>query len=154
RGRVGESLRRVQHATPLSRVTTSSTEALRKYTRAVRLTVMGRDTEALRLAEEAAILDSDFANAYVRIAINLQNLNIRAADADSANAHAYRLRDRLPEAQRDGLIGNYFGNGPGRDRARGIDAWQRNIDRGEYGGTNSLGSRLETRREFARAESL
>jgi tetratricopeptide (TPR) repeat protein len=154
RGRMGESLRQIQRAPPLEKFTTTSLEALRKATLAQRMILTGGDTAALPLAREAVALDSDFAGGYIRISLALNNLGIRRADAESAIAHAYRLRDRLPERERIGVVGEYYAYGPGRDRARGVADEQRMLDSGFFGGTNSLGIQLASRREFARAESL
>jgi tetratricopeptide (TPR) repeat protein len=52
------------------------------------------------------------------------------------------------------VIADYFGSGPGRDRARAIAAYDSLFAMGDRQNTNSLVSRLITRREFARAESL
>jgi hypothetical protein len=154
RGRMGESLRRIQRAPPLAEYTTRSLEALRKATLAQRMILTGGDTAAVRLGREAVALDSDFAAGYNRIQLALNNLNIGKAEADSASAHAYRLRDRLPENERTAVVAQYFSSGPGRDRARGFAEQQRQLDRGFFGGTNATGVVLATRREFARAESL
>lgn len=154
RGKAGESLRAV-HATPaLAEVTTASLEALRKYTGAYRATGESRYADAVKLAREAIALDTGFALAYRQLSESLINEGGTSAASDSAITRAYRFRARLGERERLAVTGDYFGRGPGRDRAKAIEAFQTQLEMGDYSNTNSLGVLLATRREFARADSL
>ena len=49
------------------------------------------------------------------------------------------------------IFGDYYYNGPGRDRAKAIEAFEQEMKLGSYANTNSLGTALARRREFARA---
>ncbi|MDF2774213.1 MAG: protein kinase [Geminicoccaceae bacterium] len=155
RGKAGESLRLVNATPPLTQATTASLEALRKYSAAVRANAIG-DDRATGLAREAVAIDSTFASAWSALAANLSNYGGSQSAIDSALIQAYRYRDRLPALERDALTARYFIMGPGRDRAKGIAAYESILQRGETTSAVlvNLGEALRTRREFARAESL
>jgi len=153
RGKAGESLRAVNATPPLSRATTSSLDALRKYSEAQRANQVG-DRRAIDLARQAVAIDSTFALAWVRLGIGLNNYGGTRSASDSAFAQAFRFRERLPEGERDLVVSMYYGNGPGRDRAKAIVAYEAQIARGDSSPVVSLGEQLRSQREFARAESL
>jgi tetratricopeptide (TPR) repeat protein len=90
------------------------------------------------------------------LAADLSNYGGSQSAIDSALTQAYRYRDRLPATERDGLTARYFAMGPGRDRTKGIAAYESILQRGETTAAIliNLGEILRTRREFARAESL
>src|SRR5262249_29833407 len=73
-----------------------------------------------------------------------------------ALARAYRFRDRLTEVDRLRTAGDYYVEGPGRDRGRGIAAEEEGLRRFPEGsgGYNNLALDLQGRREDARAEAL
>ncbi len=101
RERLGESLGSIRAAVPLERATTSSTEALRKYSRAEEA-FDDRDLEqAIILLDEAIALDSSFAMAWRKLAVSDPD---RRKDAAS---RAYELRDRLTERERYHTVGIY-----------------------------------------------
>jgi tetratricopeptide (TPR) repeat protein len=165
RGKIGESLRAVRESPPLAQVTTASLEALRKYTEATKATGAGDFVAAVRLSREAIAIDSGFALAYRHLSESIINARLPRDAADSAITHAKRLSDRLTERERLAVIGDYYSigatlgegylaPGPGRDRAKAIAAFERQLELGEYANTNSLGIQLATRRSYARAESL
>jgi eukaryotic-like serine/threonine-protein kinase len=108
RARIGESLREVRASEPLEAVTTSSLEALRRYTQALRLFDTRRDPErAYRLLEEAVAIDTTFAMAWRRLAAELSNDWGDPARLEEAATRAYRLADRLPEQERLHAIMTY-----------------------------------------------
>jgi tRNA A-37 threonylcarbamoyl transferase component Bud32/tetratricopeptide (TPR) repeat protein len=165
RGKIGESLRAVRASPPLAQATTASLEALRKYTEATKATGAGDFVAAVRLSREAIAIDSGFALAYRHLSESIINARLSRTAADSAITHAKRLSDRLTERERLAVIGDYYSifatlgegylaSGPGRDRAKAIAAFERQLELGEYANTNSLGIQLATRRSYARAESL
>jgi tetratricopeptide (TPR) repeat protein len=89
----------------------------------------------------------------------MNNAGRPRASVDSAAAAAYRHRDRLPESRRDYIVGYYYYSGPGRDRAKAIEAYEAMLRRGDTANpalnpANNLALALTTRRQFARAESL
>jgi eukaryotic-like serine/threonine-protein kinase len=155
RGKAGESLRLVNATPPLILATTSSLPALRKYSASVRANLLG-DDRATGLAREAVAIDSTFATAWSALAADLSNYGGSRSAIDSALIHAYRYRDRLPALERDMLTARYFIMGPGRDRTKGIAAYESILQRGETTSAIlvNLGEAVRTRREFARAESL
>lgn len=98
RDKAGESLRSLRNAPALDRVTTTSIDALRVYTRAE--VVEDSDREgAVELYERAIELDPDFAMAHRKLGVVLGNMGIRRTDQVAATKRAYELRDRLPEAE-------------------------------------------------------
>jgi len=155
RGKAGESLRLVNATPPLTQATTSSLLALRKYSESVRANALG-DDRAIGLAREAVAIDSTFATAWSALAADLSNYGGSRSAIDSALVRAYHYRDRLPALERDMLTARYFIMGPGRDRTKGIAAYESILQRGETTSAIlvNLGEAVRTRREFARAESL
>jgi tetratricopeptide (TPR) repeat protein len=155
RSKAGESLRLVNATPPLIQATTGSLEALKKFSAAARANTLG-DDRATALAREAVTIDSTFASGWSALAADLSNYGGSRSAIDSALTQAYRYRDRLPATERDGLTARYFIMGPGRDRAKGIAAYEAILQRGEttHAVLVNLGEALRSRREFARAESL
>jgi tetratricopeptide (TPR) repeat protein/tRNA A-37 threonylcarbamoyl transferase component Bud32 len=157
RGKIGESLKDVRGSPPLEQVTTGSLEALRIYAEAARSIDMGGNpiTGAERL-REAVRIDTAFAMAWRKLGVALSNGGMPRPRVDSALAKAYRFRDRLTERERLLAEGTYYQLGPGRDRRRAIQAYERllAIDPTESGAANNLASILMGRRDFVRAESL
>ena len=155
RGRMGESLKHVQASAPLDRVTTGSLEALRAYTTGVEANRQGDPHLAIRHLREALAIDSSFATAWASLAIAQSNAGFPRSVIDSALTRAYLLRDRLPESERYLAEATYFRNGPGRDRAKAIAAYERALVRGDTSrAANNLALIHVSRREFAKAESL
>jgi tetratricopeptide (TPR) repeat protein len=155
RSKAGESLRAVNATPSLAQATTSSLDALRKYSQAVRLNALG-ENRALAVAREAVALDSTFSTAWSLLAATLANYGGNQSAIDSATTQAYRFRDRLPALERDMVSARYYALGAGRDRAKAIAAYEAILQRGDTLPTVliNLGEQLRSRREFARAESL
>jgi tetratricopeptide (TPR) repeat protein len=160
RGRIGESLKEVRAAPTLVEATTGSLEALRKYSEAVRAEDLeGKRAQAINLLRDAVTIDSTFAEAWRKLATVMTNAGRPRASIDSAALQAYRHRSRLPESRRDYIVAYYFQSGPGRDRAKAIDAYESILRRGDTANpainpANNLALALTSRRQFARAESL
>jgi eukaryotic-like serine/threonine-protein kinase len=95
RSRTGEKLRIVNRAEPLAEVTTSSLEALRKFTEARRAIGWEGDPQRGReLLQEAVALDTAFAAAHQALAVLHSNRG-RTELALDATARADRFRHRL-----------------------------------------------------------
>ncbi|NNM06235.1 MAG: hypothetical protein HKO65_14185 [Gemmatimonadetes bacterium] len=98
RGKMGEALRSVASSDPLHQATTSSVDALRKYThviqRAPRGTISG--PRAIEVMEEAIALDTTFAEANRCLSILINNYGGSLQQRATAATQAFRLRDRLP----------------------------------------------------------
>ena len=157
RGKMGESLREVRGSPPLEQVTTPSLEALRIYAEATRAMDMGGSPlEGIERLREALKLDTTFAMAWRKLGVALRNSGLPSVRSDSAFETAYRFRDRLTERERLLTEGTYYHMGPGRDRRRAIQAYDRllALDPTEVGAANNLANILSGRRELARAESL
>ncbi len=156
RGRVGESLRRVNKSPPLEAVTTGSLEALRKYAEGSRHIGSGDEALGIALLREAIALDPGFAMAYRKLAVAFNNFGMPRDSADAAILKAYQLRERLTERERYLATAYYYTSGPGRDRARGASAYEALLKQypDDYVALNNLGLILDQRREIARAESV
>jgi eukaryotic-like serine/threonine-protein kinase len=129
RAKVGESLRSTRAGQPLDRVTTSSLEALRTYSRAVR--VADREGELLRavdLLEEAVALDPGFAMAHRKIGVVLSNLGVERHRMVEATTRAYEHRDRLNQRERGHAIAYYHSSVTG-DLHAAISAYENVLDR-------------------------
>jgi tetratricopeptide (TPR) repeat protein len=107
REKAGESLRSIKADPPLSRVTTSSLDALRKYAEADVLFNRGRYVSALALLEETVAADSGFAMAWRKIGVILGNGGTNKRREIEAVTRAYEHRDRLTEYERYQAIAYY-----------------------------------------------
>jgi tRNA A-37 threonylcarbamoyl transferase component Bud32/tetratricopeptide (TPR) repeat protein len=155
RSRAGESLRAVNATPPLYQATTSSLDALRKYSEAVRANLSGHVPEAVALAREAVAIDSTFSTGWSLLGAVLSNLGAPRSAIDSAVSQAFRYRDRLPAVERELVTGRFYGLGPGRDRAKALAAYEAVVARGDSGPPAvNLAERIREERMFARAESL
>lgn len=101
RERLGESLGSIRETVPLERATTTSIEALRKYSRAVDAFDARDLDQATALLDEAIALDSSFAMAWRKLAV------IPGDRRKEAATRAYELRDRLTERERYHTVGLY-----------------------------------------------
>ena len=156
RGKMGESLRSVQGGPPLEQVTTPSLEALKKFAEGERRNDVENDFDgAVAPLEEAVKIDTAFAAAWRKLGIAYANADMSRERQDSAFARAYRFRDRLTESGRLDVTADYAG-GPARDRGLLIRTEEELIRRfpNAAGAYNNLALDLESRREFARAETL
>lgn len=118
REKVGESLRSVRRSEPLEAVSTSSLEALRLYSQAVKLTDRtGDDTRAAELFQRAVAVDSTFAMAWRKLGVSLSNAGASQALYGEAYRRAYELRDRLPEQERYLAEAGYFQHTVGDEEA-------------------------------------
>jgi len=100
RERIGESLRTLRNAPPLEVVTTSSLEALRKYSQAIEAQNQGSEGRAIDLLEEAVVLDTAFAMGWRKLGTILANNRERPTRAKAALEQAYRHRNRLTFRER------------------------------------------------------
>lgn len=108
RTKIGESIKSVRASPPLARVTTTSLEALRKYSQAEHAEhVQGERDRAVSLLEEAIALDSTFAMAWRKLGIILFNRGGRPDLQERAISKAYELRDRLTDVERYHAEGAY-----------------------------------------------
>jgi hypothetical protein len=93
RARAGESLGAIQqNNVPLREATTSSLEALKAYTNALKGVHSGYETRALPLLKRATEIDPQFASAWAELALAYSDLGERKLAREST-ANAYKWRD-------------------------------------------------------------
>jgi serine/threonine protein kinase/tetratricopeptide (TPR) repeat protein len=110
RSHLGESMKQIQeHAQPLARVTTSSLEALQRYSRAMALYAAGNLEGFIPLAKSATDLDSDFAMAHLYLGRTYGALGDEK-NAQERLALARRGIDRVTERERYLILGAEFDN--------------------------------------------
>jgi eukaryotic-like serine/threonine-protein kinase len=111
RAKIGESLRDVRASEPLAQVTTPSLEALRLYSQAMRLSYLGNEhrDRVKAMLEQAVAIDTAFAMAYRKLAIEYRNDFYNPARAAEMMMKAYAHLDRLSEPERYMTIGSYHG---------------------------------------------
>jgi tetratricopeptide (TPR) repeat protein len=156
RDRIRPSLASAPKSTPLAQVTTSSLDALRKYTLAMRIWSRESDaTRTLRLLEEATALDSSFAMAYRARAVVLMYTGDNERGRIQALGDAYRHRDRLSEQERYLTIATYHQSATG-DIGEAVRAYQNllELDPGNLAALNNLAVIYVEGRDFPRAEDL
>ncbi|MEN8376859.1 MAG: tetratricopeptide repeat protein [Gemmatimonadota bacterium] len=104
RERMGDSYKSIRSDPPLARVTTSSLEALKLYSRSAD----AGGARQVALLEQALALDSTFAMAWRALGIAYRNnLTDRAAMVD-ALTRAFEHRDRLTETERRKAASMYY----------------------------------------------
>jgi tetratricopeptide (TPR) repeat protein len=100
REQIGESYTSMRESPALAQVSTSSLEALRKYTEAGVQRREGNLDAAIDFLEDAIAIDSTFAMAYRGIGIFLQNKFDDWSRQYWAHSKAYEYRDRLTEREK------------------------------------------------------
>jgi DNA-binding SARP family transcriptional activator len=153
----GETVRNVENARPVERVTTESLEALGKYVRATRaLDVEGALGKGLTLLDEAIALDSTFAMAYRRLAIELNDRGGNDARVRGLIERAYAHRARLTDQERYAVEAAYHSFGPAPDEDKAIAAYEAALEANPRFGVPlvNLSGIFLRRHQFARAESL
>jgi tRNA A-37 threonylcarbamoyl transferase component Bud32/tetratricopeptide (TPR) repeat protein/TolB-like protein len=131
REQLGESAVVLTALPPMEQVTTTSLEALRKYTEAMRVGsgIAGaeRTKREVALLEEAVALDSTFAMAWRRLGVRLyRNGNASAATqerAEAATTRAFELRARLSPVERALTEASYFSTSKRQDPQKARDAY-------------------------------
>lgn len=126
RERMGESLGSIRASAPLDRATTTSLEALRKYSQALSAIDTGDGDLGQSLLLEAIEIDSTFAMAWRKLAVQLDNQD-EAARARRAATRAFELRDLLTDRERYITIGTYH-NQVTNDVDAGITAYRTLLD--------------------------
>ena len=153
RERIGESLRSIRAEPPLWRYSTTSLEALRKYTEAVRVNDEGDYQSAIGLLEEAVELDSMFAMAHRKLGIVLANTRSDRDRVTAAYTRAYTLRDRLTDRERY-LVEEVYERSVNLDRQASITALRRLLEQypEDRIGLSNLGLQYGRQRRWADSE--
>ena len=157
RAKVGESMRRVQNAKTLDRVTTPSLEALQKYVAANRaIETEGDFARFEELMSEAIALDTGFAMAYRKLAVELGNRQMQRPRQEALLQKAYDNRDRLSETERYIMLGSYYMSGAQPDNDKAIAALESllELDSVNVTALNNLASMYHDRSEFEKAAEL
>jgi Tfp pilus assembly protein PilF len=150
REKIGESLKTVREAGALDRVTTSSLDALRKYTAANIDYERNADySRAIPLLVEAVTIDSTFAMAWRRLAQYYSNTG-RFELARDAAINAFANAERLSEVERQLTIATYYQLGPTIDGERALAAYEAAIARDSLNfiALNNASILLASRREI------
>ena len=151
---VGESLWTVRASVPLEQVTTSSLQALRLYSQAIRVGDQEGDTHrAVEILRQAVTFDTTFAMAYRKLGVYLRNMGAHAA-SDDALARAFRNRAHLPELERYNTAGSYYASVALPDSAIATYRALLALYPTDIRGLSNLASVYMDLREYARAESL
>jgi tetratricopeptide (TPR) repeat protein len=153
REQIGESYTSVRASPPLAHVTTSSLEALRKYTQAQDARHKeGNLDAAVALLEEVVAIDTAFALAHRDLATILGNMRRNWDRQIQALESAYRHRDRLTERERY-LVEASYSQDVLHDRARTIQAYETmlRLDPDDAQALNNIGFNYWQQGDFARA---
>jgi len=104
---VGESLATVeQHSAPLWEAKTSSLEALKAYTAAMKVLLSSGNAAATPLFRRTVEIDPEFAIAYAQLALNYTVAPDRALARENATK-AWHLRDHASDRERFFIDFNY-----------------------------------------------
>ena len=155
RSKVGESLKAIRDADALELVTTSSMDALSKYSAALTVVAQTGDySRADRLLEQAVTIDSTFAMAWRRLSQDYAGNGRRDAAAKAA-VHAYAYRDRLNDVERGLTVANFYSVGPEIDDNRALEAYENVLTRDSSNviALNNAGLILTRHRDYDRAEN-
>lgn len=108
---IGDAPRPVRRSPPLEQVTSSSLEAIRLYTQALRLRDLeDRHGQAVPLLEEAIALDTGFAAAMVQLQLTLNELMTGWERQKELSERAFQARHRLTDNERLQLETSYTFN--------------------------------------------
>ena len=157
RAKAGESLKRVAGTPALAYASTSSLEALRKYSEGMRANDADRDyMRAIALLREAVALDSNFAEGWRKLSVAIRNSGgFPPSASDSAITRAFQLRDRMTERERDAMLAYYYSNGPGHDRAKAIATYERMLARGDSAvALNNLSLQYRSKRDYEKTIAM
>ena len=156
RERIGESLKEIRRNEPLEKVTTSSLEALQKYSLARRaIWVEGDQTKAEALLEEAIAADSTFGSAYTLLGVMLSNSFEERERAVEMLTRAFELRDQMTERERYMASGLYYDYVEG-DKEKAITAYKTLLDALPHDSPamNNLGGLYYDMRDWEQATDL
>ncbi len=150
------SLATLPASEPLDRVTTSSLDALRKYTASSRVRQQeGDNARAARLLREAVALDTAFAMAYRGLGLVLMNTGGPRQEWVEAFTAAYRHRDRLSESERYLTVATYH-QLVTDDTDQAIEAYENvlEVDSANLPALNNLAVIYRESRDLAGAEAM
>ena len=156
RSKIGESLRNVQGTRAFEQVTTPSLEALKKYVQgSLALSLDGDFAKGSALLEQAIALDTGFAMAYRKLAVEYTNRG-QVDRAMELLQKAYNHRDRLTDVERYYMLGSYYQNGPKQDVRKAIEAYEAAIELQPNltGAINNVANSYRFQRNWTKAEEM
>jgi eukaryotic-like serine/threonine-protein kinase len=149
RDALGESRSSMQtYNKPLEQVTTPSLEALQSYTQAEHLRAIGKSADAVPLYKRATEFDPNFAMAYAKLGLSVQELG--EADADvKYMKKAFALADRVSPREKFYILQRYYGTVTGeRNKViESLQVWAQTYP-GDWYPHNSLAVEYRYRGEF------
>ena len=95
-----------KHSTPLADVTTSSLEALKAYSTAMKVSLASGSARAIPFFRRAVEIDPNFAMAYANLGLAYSGVGESVLSAESATK-AWQLRERASERERFFITFNY-----------------------------------------------
>ena len=122
RNKIGEPLTKLRVEPPLAKVTTASMPALQAYTAANAAHAAGNKDEAAILLRTALSHDTSFPMAWRKLGVLINDEDPRGAMI--AYTNAYKLRNDLPERERELATASYFKNVVG-DLSQALAAYRR-----------------------------
>ncbi len=156
RGVIRPSLEELPEPTSLAQVTTSSLDALRRYTLALHAWQReGDGLRAVQLLDEATRLDTAFAMAYRTRAMVLMNIGAERRLWVDALTAAFRHRDHLSDWERYITVATYR-QSVTNELDQAMTAYQSllELDSTDVTALNNLGVAYREQRDYARAEPL
>jgi tetratricopeptide (TPR) repeat protein len=152
REQIGESYTSMRKSPPLAQVSTSSLEALRRYTEAGVQRDQGNLDAAIAMLEQAIEIDSTFAMAYRGLGIFLQNKFEDWSRQYWAHSKAYEYRDRLTEREKWAVTATYYLDVQD-DAAGGITAYENlsQVDPENMSAVNNIGVIYYFQRDWEKA---
>jgi serine/threonine protein kinase/tetratricopeptide (TPR) repeat protein len=149
RNTLGESRSSMQtYNKPLEQVTTPSLEALQSYSQAEHLRATGKSAEAVPLYKRATELDPNFAMAYAKLGLSVQELGESDADVEYMKK-AFALADRVSSREKFYILQRYYETVTGeRDKViETLQVWAQTYP-GDWYPHNSLAVEYRYRGEF------
>ncbi len=129
RERIGESYLSLRADPALAAVTTSSLDALKLYSEALRaLEIEGDNDRGTALLEDAVAIDPGFAMAWRKLGVELQNQSASTSRVHEALTRAFENRNRLTERERLLAAGSYYTT-VRADYPKAIAEYERLLDR-------------------------
>jgi eukaryotic-like serine/threonine-protein kinase len=155
RARIGESLVTIRRTPPLDQVTTTSLDALRKYSEAIQRFDAGDFPGAGTLLRDAIARDSSFAMAYRKLGAVYLDTDAPYTDVVDVSTRAFRLRDHLPPAERD-LATAWYYQMVDYEPDQASAAYRAVLERDSSNDValGNLAMMLAAEHDYARAESL
>jgi predicted Zn-dependent protease len=131
RAKLGESLSSIQRFdAPSEQVTTSSLDALKAYSLAIKYKNANKETDAIASFKRAVGMDAQFATAYAGLAASYYNIGQSEFGAENAKK-AFDLSGRVSERERLRITVNYQGLAMGqlREAQQTCELWKQSYPR-------------------------